>query len=208
MDILSPLLELDWLEHGFGLRDSVPPVDMTTVQQIHSALVVDARGRKGERIGEGDAIISEEPGVVIGIRTADCVPILLADPETRMVACVHAGWRGTAGNILGATIGMLVSRGCRAADIRVAIGPSIGSCCYEVGSEVARQFERWLPGAGIAERMALDLPAVNELQALEAGVRQIWESGECTYCRPDRFFSYRREKEQAGRMFSFVRRVA
>jgi polyphenol oxidase len=209
--IISPILDLDWLEHGFGLRDSFPltgPLTgITTAQQIHSARVLDACGRKGERIGEGDAIVSAEAGVAIGVRTADCVPILMADPETRMVACVHAGWRGTAENIVDAAVRTQVARGCRPADLRVAIGPSIGSCCYEVGAEVASRFERWLPGATAGGRLALDLPAINEIQLLEAGVREIWKSGECTYCRPERFFSFRRDKENPGRMLSFVSRV-
>jgi hypothetical protein len=205
--IVSPNLNFPWLEHGFGLRNSIPPPGLTTVRQIHSVRVLDACGRKGERIGDGDAIISSEPGVAVGIRTADCVPILIADPVTRIVGCVHAGWRGTAENITGATIDELRSRGCKPADLYVAIGPSIGSCCYSVGPEVARRFGRWIEIAGDGPS-SLDLPAVNQMQLLDAGVSQIWKSGKCTYCNPDRFFSFRLEGELAGRMISFVGTVA
>jgi YfiH family protein len=206
--ITSPNLDFSWLAHGFGLRDSVPPPALTTVKQIHSAIVLDACGRRGEQIGEGDAIISSEPGVVIGIRTADCVPILMADPETRIVACIHAGWRGTALNIVGATIDVLRSRGAKPANLHVAIGPSIGSCCYEVGPEVLSRFETWRQKVATVEKSTLDLPAINESQLREGGVLQIWKCGECTFCQPSRFFSFRREKERAGRMFSFVNRLA
>lgn len=193
------------MRDGAGL---LPPPGLTMAQQIHSARVLDACGRKGERLGEGDAIISTEPGVGIGIRTADCVPILVADPVTRTIACVHAGWRGTAANITGATIDDLRSRGCRAADLCVAIGPSIGSCCYEVGPDVARHFEPWRDFDDNGDKSTLDLPGINEIQLGRAGVRKIWKSGECTYCQPERFYSFRREKEQAGRMISFVNRLA
>jgi len=205
--ITSPNLNFSWLVHGFGLRDSVPPAALTTAKQIHSATVLDACGRRGEQIGEGDAIVSSEPGVVIGIRTADCVPILVADPETRMVACIHAGWRGTASNIVGATIDVLRSRGSKPENLHVAIGPSIGSCCYEVGPEVASQFETWRQKTDSVEKSTLDLPAINESQLRAAGVLQVWKCGECTFCQPARFFSFRRERESAGRMLSFVSRV-
>jgi hypothetical protein len=206
--ITAPNLDFSWLVHGFGLRDSVPPTDLSTAKQIHSATVLDACGRRGEQIGEGDSIISSEPGVAIGIRTADCVPILVADAETRIVACIHAGWRGTASNIVGATIDVLRSRGSKPENLHVAIGPSIGSCCYEVGPEVASHFETWRQKADSVEKSTLDLPGINESQLREAGVRQIWKSGECTFCQPARFFSFRREKERAGRMLSFVSRIA
>ncbi len=206
--IQSPNLDFPWLIHGFGLRTSTYPEDLTTVQQVHSARILDACGRKGQPIGEGDAIISAEPGVAIGIKTADCVPVLLADPVTRMVACVHAGWRGTAANILGATIEALRLRGCRPEDIHVAIGPSIGPCCYEVGESVAGQFAQWPDGIVRDGVPKLNLPTINELQARAASVRQVWKSGECTFCRSARFYSFRREKEQAGRMMSFVSRIA
>jgi hypothetical protein len=206
--ITAPNLNFPWLSHGFGLRTSVYPADLTTVQQVHSARILDACGRKGERLGEGDAIISGEAGVAIGIRTADCVPVLLADSETRVVACVHAGWRGTAANILAATIDDMRSRGCRPEDIYVAIGPSIGSCCYEVGEDVAGHFAQWPEGIIEEGIPRLDLPAINEIQARAVGVGKIWKSGECTFCQAGRFYSFRREKEQAGRMISFVNRLA
>lgn len=208
--IQSPQLDLPWLAHGFGLRDSVPPADLTTVRQIHSGRVLDACGRRGEQIGEADAIVSAEAGIAIGIRTADCVPILFADPETRIVACAHAGWRGTATNIAAATVELMKSKGCDPKNLRVAIGPSIGSCCYEVSPETAAHFDAWQSGVstGTGSKPHLNLPAINEAQLMEAGVRQIWKSGACTFCQPERFFSFRREKEQAGRMLSFVRRVA
>ena len=210
--ILAPNLHFDWLAHGFGLRDSVPPPGLTTAKQIHSARVLDACGRKGEQIGEGDAIISSEPGVAVGIRTADCVPILLVDPSHHVVAAVHAGWRGTAANIAGATVAEMRSRGSRPEDLRAAIGPSIGSCCYDVGPEVTQALSRWQvtqPARGSAKiRTTVNLPAINETQLHEAGVSDIWISGECTYCNPERFFSFRREKEQAGRMLTFVMRLA
>jgi YfiH family protein len=206
--ITAPNLDFSWLTHGFGLRDSIPPAELTTAKQIHSARVLDACGRRGEQIGEGDAIVSCEPGVVIAIRTADCVPILLADAENQVVCCVHAGWRGTAANIVGAAVEELQSRGCSANNLHVAIGPSIGPCCYEVGSEVACRFGKWRDFTPGVDNSTLDLPGINETQLLESGVRQIWKSGECTYCRPERFFSFRREREQAGRMLSFIGRLA
>jgi len=212
--ILAPNLNFDWLAHGFGLRNSVPPTELTTAKQIHSAHVLDACGKKGERIGEGDAIISSEPGVAVGIRTADCVPIILVDPGLvdpghRMVASIHAGWRGTAANIVGATVAEMRLRGARPGDLRAAIGPSIGSCCYEVGPEVTQALSPWQPELGEAKiPTKVNLPAINAIQLREAGVRDIWISGECTYCNPERFFSFRREKEEAGRMLSFVSRLA
>jgi YfiH family protein len=188
--------ELDWLVHGFGLRDSALPADVRLPKQIHSNIVLNA-GRCGE---EGDALTSCEPGVLVGVKTADCVPILLADPVTRAVAAVHAGWRGTAGKILFAALGKLREDfGVNPEDVIAAIGPSIGPCCYEVGPEVAVRF-----GASGSGKTHIDLPYWNEVQLREAGVRTVWKSGECTFCSPERFFSFRRERDEAGRMVSFI----
>jgi hypothetical protein len=163
---------------------------------VHSSIVQDATGA----LGPGDALISNQPNVVVGVRTADCVPILLADPVTGTVAAVHAWWRGSAAGIASATVRMLSERwNVHPRDLRAAIGPSIGVCCYEVGPEVAFEFALDVP-----KPIHLDLPALNEKQLRNAGVADIWVSGECTFCARDRFYSFRREREQAGRMTSFI----
>jgi YfiH family protein len=197
-------LDLEWLEHGFGERGSVLPVGIRTVKQIHSRIVLDAAVAKPA--DTGDALISDRAGVAVGVKTADCVPVLLVDSVHRVVAAVHAGWRGSAENIAGATVAELAARwNTRAEDLRAAVGPSIGGCCYEVGADVARRFEKWCPEMRHAEGpVRLDLRAVNEAQLRAAGITNIWTSAECTFCVPGRFYSFRREREQAGRMISFV----
>ncbi|MES1258232.1 MAG: peptidoglycan editing factor PgeF [Acidobacteriota bacterium] len=196
------LSAIGWLTHGFGQRDSVYPPAILTIRQIHSDIVVEA----GDGTAEGDAIVSNEAGVVAGIRTADCVPVLLADTRTRAVACVHAGWRGSARNIVAAAVQELISRyGSRPEDLSAAVGPSIGVCCYEVGPDVARNFGSWIPGAEkTVQPVHLDLAAVNEYQLRAAGVRDVWKAGRCTFCEADGYFSFRREREQAGRMVSYI----
>jgi YfiH family protein len=187
--ILAP--NLAGFVHGFGLRDSEYPEGIVLAKQIHSNIVLDCAG-------DGDALIANAG--IVGVRTADCVPVLLADPVTNSVAAIHAGWRGTVADIVGEAVRALSRRWqTRSEDIHAAIGPCIGPCCYEVGPEVARQFEIKCTG-----KIHLDLPAENERRLREAGVRNIWKSGECTFCAGDRFFSYRREGEQAGRMISFI----
>ena len=192
------LARFEWLTHGFGLRDSQYPAKITTVRQVHSNVVVDARSVDAST--QADALISDLPGTIIGVRTADCVPILIADERLRAVAAVHAGWRGTAQLIAVAAVRELITHfGARLADLHAAIGPAIGLCCYEVGSEVARQF-----GYDDSGPTHLDLAGINEQQLRVAGVRDVWRADECTFCGAERFYSYRREKEQAGRMRSFI----
>ena len=200
------LAKLGWLTHGFGFRDTVYPAGITTVHQIHSCLVVHVAGAGGDRIAEADALVSGRAGMLVGVRTADCVPVLLADTRTRAVSAVHAGWRGSAGGIVGAALQEMESRFCtRPADVVAAVGPSIGVCCYEVGPEVARQFGTWYPELEYATVPSkIDLQAVNAHQLRAAGVTDVWESGECTQCATARYFSYRREKEHAGRMVSYI----
>ncbi len=176
---------------------------MVSLQQIHSAEVLVAGDRPG-RAGEGDALITSQPDVTVSVRTADCYPILLVDPEVRAVAVVHAGWRGTAGRIVARTLDrMRVEFGTDARQVFAAIGPGIGECCYEVGEEVAAQFGRTAAGK-------LDLAAENRKQLLSAGVAEsrIELLSHCTRCDADRFHSYRRDGEQAGRMISFIGIIA
>jgi len=188
--------DLEGLTHGFGERSSSYPAEMITAKQIHSNVIQNA----ARPLGEGDALISDRAGVIVGVKTADCVPILLVDPSTRVVAAVHAGWRGTAEGIAASAVRAMVDGWkVNPQNLRAAIGPSIGACCYEVGSEVALRL-----GIRVCNPVHLDLRAINEMQLRDAGVSDIWKSGDCTFCTADRFYSFRREPEQAGRMTSFV----
>jgi YfiH family protein len=194
---------LPWLEHGFGTRQSVSEtVTSAAIRQIHSNLVlsVDQPGVAGD----ADALVTRKRGLALSVRTADCYPILIADPVTRSIAAIHAGWRGTAERIVQRTIvHMHLAFGTDAADLHAAIGPGIGVCCYEVGAEVALRF-------GAEGRARIDLAEANRRQLVESGVpaAQIHSIGRCTRCEPELFHSYRRDGGQAGRMTSFIRIAA
>jgi YfiH family protein len=189
------LLSLPGIEHGFGTRHSQHTQDaMASLKQIHSGLALVAERERG-CIGEGDALIATMSEVTVSVRTADCLPILLADVRTGRVAAVHAGWRGT---VAGVALNAMERMGSRPADIYAAIGPGIGKCCYEVGIEVAQQL-----GGDRAGKV--DLAEHNRTQLESAGVQHIDVLGLCTFCHADQFWSYRREGEQAGRMISFIR---
>ncbi|MFZ0463243.1 MAG: peptidoglycan editing factor PgeF [Candidatus Acidiferrales bacterium] len=114
--------------------------ELVTLRQIHSD-VVHAIGRAPSGVCKGDALATRAPDLLLGVQTADCIPILLADPRNRAVAAVHAGWRGTLARIAAKTIGrMQMEFGTRPADIVAALGPGIGRCCYEIGPEVVKEF--------------------------------------------------------------------
>jgi YfiH family protein len=198
------------LVHGFGTRISVAwpgARPLAAVRQIHSAdvVVVDAAGE----YGQADALLTNQPGFLISIRTADCVPALIVDPATHTVAAVHAGWRGTAAEILPKTLDKMSRHfGTRIADVLVAIGPAIGQCCFEVGPEVAAQFQRWFPErTDLTEKTKIDLRETNLRQLITAGVPPdavAIAGDECTRCNAERFHSWRRDAERAGRMVSAI----
>jgi polyphenol oxidase len=194
-----------WMTHGFGTRHSTAdwPGETATLQQIHSADVIVLESLCSGEMGPGDALVTDQPGVRISIRTADCVPLLFADPVRRVVAATHAGWRGTAAGISRRTIERMVeSYGCVATDIRVAIGPAIGPCCYEVSEDVAVQFPGYSAGCG---KIMLDLIAANAQQLRAAGAVEIDAPRLCTRCDPQqRFHSFRRDAELSGRMHAVI----
>jgi YfiH family protein len=199
---VADLEALPWLVHGFGTRLADIPAafgQLATLKQIHSSSCVAAEGRRG-LLGEGDALLEDQPGSVVAVKTADCIPILLVDERRRAVAAVHAGWRGTATRIASKAVAAMAGRfGTRAEDLHAAIGPGIGKCCYEVGPEVAAQF-------GWQGRGHIDLAAANRRQLEESGVtpRRIYASNLCTMCRGEEFDSFRRDQSAAGRMYSFA----
>lgn len=205
--------EFIWQKHGFGTRDANPEADIT-LKQVHSTQVWNANGwRPQQREQEGDALITDEAGKSIGIRTADCVPILLLDCRTRAIAAVHAGWRGTAGELVKKTIEQMQRDfGTAAADVYAAMGPCIRGCCYEVGPDVATRFAHWFPEWELQEesRKKVDLAEANRRQMEGAGIRstRIFDCELCTACQSGQFFSFRREPENAGRMTAAISRLS
>ena len=199
----------EWQKHGFGTRVRAP-FPALTLRQIHSADICIA-GDFGDREREGDALVTNEVSRAIGVRTADCVPILLLDPRTRAVAAVHAGWRGTAACVSSKTIEKFcTSLGSRPEDLQAAIGPCIRACCYEVSEDVAARFKSAHVRKTENGRPHLDLSGANRDQLVESGLNRehVYDCGLCTYCTPGLFYSYRREPADPGRMLSTICRIA
>lgn len=205
-----PLLEFGWLVHGFGTRRSHVwngQPNLVTLKQTHSDNCILISQHPSEVL-YGDALLTAAPGLMIGVRTADCVPILLVDPRHRAVGAVHAGWRGTAGRVaVKAMEKMQRDFGGSPGEILAAIGPSIGPCCYRVGAEVAVLFREWFPERNDLEGpVKLDLAEANRRQLIAAGLRDahIFQAQLCTACLKNNFFSYRREGKTAGRQIAAI----
>jgi hypothetical protein len=203
-------------------------------RQIHSAIVHAIRPEhgalegklatpEGKAVLEGDGLITALPGVMLGVGTADCVPVLIADVGNKVVAAFHAGWRGTAQRIVEQGVNtMHLDYGSQPQDLVAAIGPSIGPCCYSVGDEVRDQFKSNFPYANElfrttnhpespTKKIHLDLWKANQQQLLDAGLNktQITVVGQCTACSRDahaamRYFSHRAEHGNAGRMLNVI----
>ncbi|HEX8954264.1 MAG TPA: peptidoglycan editing factor PgeF [Polyangia bacterium] len=187
-----------------------------TAKQVHGARVaLVVEGTLPERVAEteADVVATAVPGAVVGVYTADCVPILLSDGEGR-VAAAHAGWRGTVAGVANAAVEALVSIGAQRERLRAALGPSICARCFEVGEEVAAAFENLAPSSVIrhdaASKPHVDLWEANRRVLAAAGVRPeaIDAAPPCTMCEPERFFSFRRDGAQIGQHLSFVAAAA
>jgi YfiH family protein len=206
---------------------------LVSLHQIHSDVVRSFDSAPTEQ-RKGDASTTNKPGLLLGVRTADCAPVLLVDPKKRVVAAIHAGWRGTLQRIVTKAIGQMQMRfGSRPQDLLAAIGPTIGGCCYEVGTEVAAAFTAQFPNAPEffddlrtgdepnplqwlnmmppghqppPNKVRLDLSKANRSQLLEAGLlaKNIHVSGLCTACHPGLLFSYRKEGPRSGRLLSVI----
>ena len=203
------LEKLPWVEHGFGTiasSESWPDWgERAGLKQIHSSVVVRADGPG--LLGDGDALVTNRAGLFVSVRTADCVPILLADTVNHAVAAVHSGWRGSAANIVRETLSVMKREfGTDAANVYAAIGPCIQECCYEVSPEVARQFARWIPHLEMVDsQVRLNLVEVNRNQLLQEGVPVVSSNVECTKCNSLQLHSFRRDGEKAGRLVSAIR---
>lgn len=183
---------------------------LTSCWQVHSAdvrVVLDQKEALYDT-EHCDALTTIAPNILLGVKTADCVPVLLGDSRTGAVAAIHAGWRGTLASIVVRTLErMRETYGTSAGSVRAAIGPAAGACCYEVGSEVIDAFHERFTEAGAlftptrAGHARVDLQRANRDQLIAAGVpaESINIAPLCTMCRTDLFFSYRREKSLYGR---------
>jgi YfiH family protein len=181
------------------------------MRQVHGN---DVRALGGERdqAPECDGLVTDRPGAGLVVQTADCVPFLLWAERRNEVAAVHAGWRGTLSGVTSAAVRALASLGARASELHVAVGPAIRVCCFEVGDEVVDAFAgsgrvvSKITRGGSRGRRHLDLVADNRRQLLEAGVGEgrIYDSGRCTHCEWERFYSYRREGASVGRILGAI----
>ena len=199
----------------------IPPESVVCAAQVHGTRVAHVgrsdRGRGFESresaIRDVDGLVTDETGVFLWLSFADCTPVLLFDPVRRAVGIAHAGWRGTVGGIAARAVEALAREfGSDPADLVAAVGPCIGSCCYEVGAEVAAAARAGLPSPDDAltesgpSSWRLDLTAANAQLLRSAGVapRQIEVSGLCTSCRSDLLFSHRAQSGRAGRFAAII----
>jgi polyphenol oxidase len=223
------------LENRRGFQSALGASDsqLVPLKQFHSDVIHVFDSAPSDPC-RGDASTTNRPGLLLAVQTADCVPILLADPKRRAIAAIHAGWRGTLARIVTKTIGaMQMHFATNPRDLLAAIGPCIGPCCYEVGTEVATQFLSQFPDAPSyfdefrtgdepnpiqwlnmmppghqppPKNVLLDLRKANQSQLLAAGlsVKNIHTIDLCTACRPDLLFSYRKQGSAAGRLMSAI----
>lgn len=216
-----PGLEHPAAFHVFGTRrlasaTHLEPVrSVVKVRQVHGDVVVRVGDRPLSEAPTGDALITDRPGILVTVTTADCTPVLLLDPEHLAVAAIHAGWRGTLSGIAAKTVrAMIETFGADPAHLRAGIGPTIGPCCYEVGQEVWEAVEERHPYAARAlshlpdrtGKAMLDLACVNRLQLIEVGLNpgHVHAVNRCTACGRDDFYSYRRNGGIVGSLISGI----
>jgi len=193
---------------SFPLIGSLKQIHSTQVTVFDSPVNVGAMSQ-----GEGDALLTNQPQLLLVVRTADCVPVLLIDHKTGVIGAIHAGWRGAVGGIVSKTIQTCVEHfGSHVSNMHVAIGPSIGPCCYEVDAQVIDPlYARYPDWLGVFQKTTtgkgmLDLRKLIWHQVLASGIpeQQVEEIEQCTHCRDDLFFSYRREGKVNGTMLSGI----
>lgn len=197
-------------------RDALlPSASLVTVRQVHSPDVVTVTGPIGEADRPAaDAMVTNLPGLILGILTADCVPVLLADAQAGVVGAAHAGWKGAIAGVTDNTLAAMEKLGARRDQISATIGPCIGRASYEVTSDFARHFEeedvensRFF-SAGREGHCQFDIAAYVAARLATAGVSRVEMMDEDTYSQPDRFYSYRRSchlnEASYGRQISMI----
>ena len=184
---------------------------LITVHQTHSAIALPVTG---PLVAEADAMVTDRPNLALGILTADCQPVLFADPLAGVIGAAHAGWKGAKGGILEATLDAMENLGAKRANINAVIGPCISQAAYEIGPDFFETFTDDDPQTrrffvnGQGQKMLFDLPGYGLWRLREAGVGQAEWCGHCTYSAPEKFFSYRRTthlgEADYGRLISVI----
>lgn len=199
---------------GDRLRSALGLSRIAFMRQVHGNDVASLDGAHSDApMPTCDAIVTDRPGIGLTVQTADCVPLLLWDEKSNAIAAIHAGWRGTLARVTSRTVAALASRfGTDPREIHAALGPAIRVCCFEVGDEVVAAFEGSgrdvdaISRPGIRGRRHLDLVEDNRTQLSEAGISpgRIYDSGRCSHCEVERFYSYRREGPGVGRTMGVI----
>ena len=192
------------------------PESLLIARQTHSTTALPASAAwPADAVPEADAIVTGTPGLLLAVQTADCVPVLLAEPQARLAGAVHAGWRGALAGVIGSAVACMTGMGARPSRIRAAVGPAISAGAYEVGEEFRDRFVAEdpesaglfaLPEAG--RKLRFDLPGYVCLQIARAGLAPPGRSQGCTYTDGERYFSHRRQVHRSeadcGRQLSAV----
>ena len=201
-------------ENRARMREYLRASVLLSLHQVHSPDVVRVEGDwDGER-PKADAMVTDRPGVALGVLTADCTPVLFSDAEAGVVGAAHAGWKGALGGVLEATLDAMVALGAARENVRAAVGPVISQRAYEVGPEFVERFldedmehQRFFAG-GQGDRAMFDLPGFCLHALREAGVGEAEWTGHCTYSDAQRFYSYRRSCHRSepdyGRLVSAI----
>lgn len=186
------------------------PAQLVATKHVHGTAVW-CVGEPLPDPAEFDGLVCDRPGPVLGAFAADCIPMVFADPVARVCGAAHSGWRGTVGGVAANVVARMAECGSRPADVRVALGPSIGPCCFEVGPEVVAEFRAAfgdVPGLVVAgpRKDHLDLWVATRVVLERAGVRaeHVDAAPPCTRCEPERFFSYRRDGKDGGVHMGFI----
>lgn len=229
----TPLLKYPWLRHAsttrkFSSPDSPKSAELYKIrellglpnapifhgQQQHTANVaivtkadLEAAGTGISRYDSTDALVCAEPNAVVAIMTADCAPIFLVDPQSRIIALAHAGWRGTLARIAESTVAAMAKLGAAASNIVAWLGPMAGPCCYEVSEELIHSFQKEFPGHPVqntGKHRHLDLVGINAEILAQAGLRpeNVYRSDVCTIHQREQFYSYRGDQGTHGRIIS------
>ena len=201
------------LARAFGVTQG----ELVTPRQVHGSdiLVINEPNDDFSHFlsVEGDAVITNQPNVMIGVCVADCAPILLCDPDNKVIAVVHAGWKGTAARLVSkAVVGMKSEFGSDPERLQAAIGPCIQKCCYEVDEPVRKAFQQggidWDSCAELKSpgKWQLELAAANRDLLLQSGLPAdaVQISEQCVCCHREQYFSYRRDKDESGRQMGFI----